>query len=60
LDFSVGTGVDRAEARRRAEDAVVRIEGSLIVAAGTGDPQVFRRAIEGIRATLLSPLRESR
>jgi len=48
-------GIDRTEARRRAEDAVVRIEGSLIVAAGTGDPQVFRRAIENIRTTLLSP-----
>lgn len=46
--------IDRAEVRRRAEDAVVRIEGSLIVAAGTGDPQVFRRALESIRATLLA------
>jgi TetR/AcrR family transcriptional regulator, lmrAB and yxaGH operons repressor len=52
--LSQEAGVDRAEARRRAEDAVVRIEGSLIVAAGTGDPQVFRRAMETIRATLLA------
>jgi AcrR family transcriptional regulator len=50
----VEAGLDRAEARRRAEDAVVRVEGSLIVASGTDDPQVFRRALENIRATLLT------
>jgi len=48
-------GVDRAEARARAEDAVVRIEGSLIVAAGTGEPRVFGRALDAIRASLLAP-----
>lgn len=48
-------GIDRAEARRRAEDAVVRIEGALVVAGGTGEPQVFRRALEAIRGTLLGP-----
>ena len=47
-------GIDSAEARLRAEDAVVRIEGSLIVAAGTGEPRVFQRAVENIRATLLA------
>lgn len=43
-------------ARARAEDAVVRIEGSLVLAAGTGDPAVFRRALESLRATLLAPV----
>jgi AcrR family transcriptional regulator len=47
-------GLDRAEARRRAEDAMVRIEGSLVVAAGTCDAKVFRRALEKIRSTLLA------
>jgi AcrR family transcriptional regulator len=56
--LSIESGVDRAEAHLRAEDAVVRIEGSLIVAAGTGDPHVFRRAIERIRATLLAAPRK--
>ncbi len=48
-------GLARAEARARAEDAVVRIEGSLVLAAGTDDPRVFQRALESIRATLLAP-----
>jgi AcrR family transcriptional regulator len=48
-------GLSRADARARAEDAVVRIEGSLVLAAGTDDPRVFRRALDSIRATLLAP-----
>jgi AcrR family transcriptional regulator len=52
--LGVEAGIDRAEARRRAKDAMVRVEGSLIVAAGTADPRVFRRALERIRATLLA------
>jgi TetR/AcrR family transcriptional regulator, lmrAB and yxaGH operons repressor len=48
-------GLSRAEARARAEDSVVRIEGSLVLAAGTDDPRVFQRAIESIRTTLLAP-----
>lgn len=47
-------GIAGAEARAHAEDAVVRIEGSLIVAAGTGDPRVFGRAIDAIRGSLLA------
>ena len=47
-------GVSPGLARARAEDAVVRIEGGLVVSAGTGDPGAFRRAIAAIRATLLA------
>lgn len=47
-------GVKAGVARARAEDAVVRIEGALIVSAGTGDTGPFRRALDGIRATLLT------
>lgn len=46
-------GLPRAAARARAEDAVVRIEGSLVVAAGVGDPRVFQRALEAVRVSLL-------
>lgn len=46
-------GVPRAEARERAEDAVLRIEGALIVGAGLGDPGIFQRTIARIRRTLL-------
>jgi AcrR family transcriptional regulator len=48
-------GLSAAAARRRAEGAVVRIEGALVVAAGMGDASVFRRTLEELRATLLVP-----
>jgi AcrR family transcriptional regulator len=48
-------GLSAAVSRARAEDAVARIEGSLVLAAGTNDPPVFQRALEAIRATLLAP-----
>jgi TetR/AcrR family transcriptional repressor of lmrAB and yxaGH operons len=59
--ISVLTGIGRAAglsvatAQRRAEGAVVRIEGALVVAAGTGDPGVFGRTLAELRATLLAP-----
>jgi hypothetical protein len=53
-------GVPRREARDRAEAAVVAIEGSLVVAAGVGDPSVFVRALERIRKSLLLPLSGAR
>lgn len=48
-------GLSAALARRRAEDAVVRIEGALVVAAGTEDPSVFARTLGALRTTLLLP-----
>lgn len=45
-------GWSEEEARSRAEDAVARVEGALVVAAGTGDPAVFGRALARIRRTL--------
>jgi TetR/AcrR family transcriptional repressor of lmrAB and yxaGH operons len=44
-----------AVARRRAERAVVGIEGALVVAAGMNDPGVFARTVAELRATLLQP-----
>jgi hypothetical protein len=35
---------------------VVRIEGALVVCAGTGDNSIFVRAIRDLRDTLLAPL----
>ncbi len=52
-DLAVEAGVPRQEAQRRAEDAVVRIEGSLVLAAGLGDPAPFRRATKSIERDLL-------
>jgi len=36
---------------------VVRIEGALIVAAGSGDPEVFARALRDLRDSVLTPAR---
>jgi AcrR family transcriptional regulator len=47
-------GVAPSVARARAEDAVVRIEGALVLSAGTGDPKPFARALAAIRGSLLS------
>jgi TetR/AcrR family transcriptional repressor of lmrAB and yxaGH operons len=49
------SGLSPAAARRRAEDAIVRIEGALVVAAGLRETSVFRRTIDDLRATLLAP-----
>lgn len=50
-------GLSKAVARARAEDFVVRIEGALIVCAGTGDYGVFARTITDLRASVLAPQR---
>jgi TetR/AcrR family transcriptional repressor of lmrAB and yxaGH operons len=46
-------GAGAAAARRAAEDAFVRIEGSLVLARLRGDPTAFRRAIADLPRMLL-------
>ena len=46
-------GVPAREAQQRAEDAVVRIQGALIVSRGLGDPAPFRRVLKHLPQTLL-------
>lgn len=46
-------GVPAREAQQRAEDAVVRIQGALIVSRGLGDPAPFRRVLKQLPQTLL-------
>jgi TetR/AcrR family transcriptional regulator, lmrAB and yxaGH operons repressor len=46
-------GIAESEARDHAEDAVVRIQGALIVAAGLDDPTPFRRALRNVERDLL-------
>ena len=48
-------GLSKAVARARAEDFVVRIEGALVVCAGTDDYGVFARTIRDLRASVLAP-----
>ena len=52
--LAVEAGARGPEALRRAEDAVVRIEGALIVAGGLGDPAPFKRALRSIERDLLA------
>ena len=48
-------GLSRTMARARAEDFVVRIEGALIVCAGTEEYDMFARTIRDLRTSVLSP-----
>ena len=48
----VEAGLTKSVARARAEDFVVRIEGALIVSAGTGDHAVFGRTLKDLRSSL--------
>jgi len=50
-------GLSKSVARARAEDLVVRIEGALIVCAGTDDCAVFARTMKDLRSSLLAPVR---
>ena len=54
--LGVESGLSRTIARARAEDAVVRIEGALVVSAGSGDPGVFARTIRDLRDGVLAPV----
>ena len=48
-------GIPAATARIRAEDALVRTEGSLVLVAGPDDIKPFARALQSIRKSLLTP-----
>ena len=54
--LGVESGLPRTVARARAEDLVVRIEGALVVSAGTSNTDVFARAIRELRDSVLAPL----
>jgi AcrR family transcriptional regulator len=53
--LAVEAGVPGTEAQHRAEDAVVRIEGALILAGALDDPTPFKRALRNIERDLLAP-----
>ena len=48
-------GLPKALSRARAEDFVVRIQGALVVCAGTADLAPFARTIRELRTSLLAP-----
>lgn len=47
-------GLSRAVSRARAEDFVVRVEGALVVCAGTNDFGIFARTIRDLRRSVLA------
>ena len=48
-------GLPKAEARVRAEGALVALQGSLVVARGLGDTAPFARAVKALRRDFLRP-----
>ncbi|HJW08022.1 MAG TPA: TetR/AcrR family transcriptional regulator [Holophagaceae bacterium] len=52
--LAVDAGQKKAEARARAEAALVGIQGSLVVARGLGDPAPFQRQVQTLREYLLT------
>jgi AcrR family transcriptional regulator len=51
------TRCPKAEARQRAEDAVLSIQGALVLARGTGNTQPFQRVLKNLPILLLSERR---
>jgi TetR/AcrR family transcriptional regulator, lmrAB and yxaGH operons repressor len=49
------SGVPRAVARRRAEDALVRIQGALVLCEGLGEQGPFKRMVRQLKEELLAP-----
>jgi hypothetical protein len=47
-------GAEPFEARLRAEDAIIRIQGAIVLARGMDDPQPFRRLMDRLTQELLS------
>ena len=47
------SGLPQRSARERAQDAVIRIQGSLVMARATGDPKPFRRTLRNLPQDLL-------
>lgn len=56
-DIAREAGAAGVEARQRAEQAIVEIEGSLVLARVLGDRKPFRRTIERLPKMLLEPIR---
>ncbi|WP_287128325.1 TetR/AcrR family transcriptional regulator [Candidatus Cyanaurora vandensis] len=48
------TGIAPPMAHRRAEEAVVRIQGALILAGGLGDEAPFQRVLQSLKVDLLA------
>jgi len=49
-------GFSATVAQDRAEDAVIRIQGALVLSGGLGDNQPFKRLVERLPLELLAPI----
>jgi AcrR family transcriptional regulator len=49
------SGLGAGDARRRAEDALLTIQGALVLARARDDAKIFRRAMAELKARLLAP-----
>ncbi len=49
-------GDERAVARRKSEQAVLEIQGALVLARAFDDPKLFARAIEESERRLMPPV----
>jgi TetR/AcrR family transcriptional repressor of lmrAB and yxaGH operons len=49
------SGMSRAQAERRAQQALMNIEGSLVLARVMGNPALFLRTLAGLEALLTEP-----
>jgi AcrR family transcriptional regulator len=54
-DLCVEAGLSRSVARARAEDLVVRVEGSLVLCAATGKGDFLERTVRDAKRSLLAP-----
>jgi hypothetical protein len=50
----VEAGLPEPVARKRAENAVARVQGALVLARGIGDTTVFERTVEDLPRELLA------
>jgi TetR/AcrR family transcriptional regulator, lmrAB and yxaGH operons repressor len=49
------SGLSNSHAQRRAEDALLTIQGALVLARARNDAKIFRRALSDLTARLLAP-----
>lgn len=54
-----GSGIPRQTARERAEDALIRIQGGLVMARAKGDPLPFQRTLRNLPHDLLRPVEQT-
>jgi AcrR family transcriptional regulator len=54
-DLLIGEGVAVSQAKARATDALVAIQGALVIGRAIGDPAIFRRVLNELPERLLKP-----